>query len=185
MSDFEFKIHIMATVTLLYCLNKNNKLSIVVLISTLIYLNPIQINLRNLSLYLMIITFGTLISRFIVKIYLEYFFNKKFSDFDIKYFPSQCLIAFKEEVIWRHLLVCYIYISLYHYLPNQCISMIISQIISFMSFYSVHRFKNNIQKVEFITFSFILIISSIIFPGLNIALHATRNMLVLSNNERS
>lgn len=168
---------------MLLVLGLSKKLNIVAAISIILLLrfSPVRLNGDKFFLVFIFTLLGLVFSKKIVNLFSLYFFKKRLTVFNVKYLPLQFFISLKEEIIWRFLLIYFIHTLLFFITNSNFFSLVISEIISLFSFLSVHVLKNKIQLVEFFTFSIFLILTSLVFPGFNIGLHAGRNILILSN----
>lgn len=176
-------IYIVLLLLLLASLKRGNDLLSLLLISMLLYVCPESFVIRfELIIYFVIyFIIGIFLSRKIVNFFFLIFFKKSFTHFNIKKLPTQFLIALKEEITWRYLLVYLIYTPVNLLTNNFIFSFFIAEIISFCIFVSLHSLESRESILEFCTFLIVITILSIIMPGFNVALHMIRNLLIVSN----
>lgn len=182
MNDFNIHVYVPILILLFFSL-KSGGLFNLFLILLLLYMSPSKftINAELIFWFLFYFILGIFISKKIVKLFFSLFFKKNFSNYNIKYVMPQLLIALKEEIMWRYLLVYFIYIPIIEFGYNSILAFLIAEMASYFSFISIHLLENRKSLLEFCSFLMVLTILSFIMPGLNVSLHMTRNVLIISN----
>lgn len=186
MNNLYIYFYIATLIILIVSLKRATNLFNLTLILFLICITPKDFipnifNFKLISYFLINFLLGILISKRIVNIFFYHFFQKKFCFYNIKYIPCQFVVALREEIVWRYLLVYFVYYPIITIGFNSILAFLIAELVSFFSFLSVHSLGTRQKLLEFCSFLVILIVFSVIMPGFNVSLHMIRNILIISN----
>lgn len=183
MNSLNLYFYIAMLITLLISLKRGSDLLNFALILLLLHIIPNSFIFDFKLLFHCLINFvlGIFISKRIANFFFYCFFRKTFDRYNIKYIPHQFMVALREEVVWRHFLVYFIYFIITTLGFSSIFALIVAELVSIVSFLSVHSLENKTRLFEFSTFLILITVLSLIMPGLNISLHMTRNILIVSN----
>lgn len=168
----------------LYSIRKYRIADILFILLLLHYI--LKINWLEVFNYKIIVYFiiGLLLSQYIMKIFSKIFFKNYIIEgrYALKISLKNLLTSFYEEIVWRHLMVYFLSIVLSSLLSNYLLVLSLSASISLFSFLLIHDFNSRRQLFEFTIFGFILTVTSIFFPGMNVGLHLGRNCFLSNKN---
>lgn len=183
LNDNNTMIYIVFCVLLLISLNKHIHFATIIIMCLLFFMKPFNFNPSSFVYIIIWSIIGLFLSRIIVNAFSLTFFHKKYIRVSIKKLPSISVQCLKEEFVWRFILVYFFYNIFSEVIKVNLIALAIAELISLVSFLSVHKFLTRNQAIEALLFSILLIIVSIILPGFNVGLHTGRNMLISSEKK--